>query len=280
MALDTKLQPQPQHNHMLAALAPDVQDRLFPNLELIPLQSGEIINESRKHTHHVYFPTDSIFSLQYLLENGGSTAISLVGNEGCVGISLLLTGGGTTPCQSIVQRAGYAYRLHQTRAKDEFNRHGKLMLMTLRYTQSLITQYSQAAACYRHHSISEQLCRWLLASLDRSPAQNHLSMTQEFIGNMLGVRRESVTEAATKLQRLGVITYSRGSITVINRPKLESLACECYQAVKAETDLLLDYLQPHYEINNADAVSTAQFNSHQVMPPRPQVVTIRKSIPS
>ena len=186
---------------------------------------------------HVYFPTDSIVSLQYLMENGTSTAISVVGNEGLLGITLFL-GGESTPSRSVVQSAGFAYRLPRVRVKEEFNRHGQLLLLMLRYTQALITQVSQTAVCNRHHSIDQQLCRWLLLSMDRLN-HNHLTMTQEFIGNMLGVRREGVTQAALKLQQLGVISYSRGLIKVLDRPALEAHACECYAVVKKEFDRLL-----------------------------------------
>ncbi|MHB8448323.1 MAG: Crp/Fnr family transcriptional regulator [Rudaea sp.] len=245
----------PQQNHLLAALSPDVQDRLFSHLELVSMPLRAVLYESRRPMRHVYFPTDSIVSLQYLLENGHSTAISVVGNEGLLGITLFL-GGESTPNRSLVQSAGYAYRLPRTRVKEEFNRHGQLLMLMLRYTQALITQVSQTAVCNRHHSIDQQLCRWLLLSMDRL-SHNHLTMTQEFIGNMLGVRREGVTEAASKLQQLGVITYSRGLIKVIDRPKLETLSCECYTVVKKETDLLLDYLPQRQMITDANSIPTA-----------------------
>jgi hypothetical protein len=174
------------------------------------------------------------------MENGASTAILVVGNEGLLGISLLM-GGESTPSRSVVQSAGYAYRLPRSRVRDEFGRHGQLLVLMLRYTQALITQVAQTAVCNRHHSIDQQLCRWLLLSMDRL-SHNHLTMTQEFIGNMLGVRREGVTLAALKLQQLGVISYSRGLIRVLDRPKLESLSCECYSVVKKETEMLLSYL--------------------------------------
>jgi CRP-like cAMP-binding protein len=189
---------------------------------------------------HVYFPTDCIVSLLYVMESGASAEISVVGNEGVVGISLFM-GGESTSSRAIVQSAGSAYRLAGQRIKDEFNLHGEMMLLLLRYTQSLITQMSQTAVCNRHHSIDQQLCRWLLLSLDRL-SDNTLTMTQELIANMLGVRREGVTEAAGKLQRLGVIDYSRGHITVLDRPKLETLSCECYEVVKRETDRLLSHI--------------------------------------
>ncbi len=247
--------PEPQQNHLLAALSPDVQGRLFPHLELVALPLRAVLYESRRAMRHVYFPTDSIVSMQYLMENGASTAISVVGNEGLLGITLFL-GGESTPSRSVVQSAGYAYRLPRTRVKEEFNRHGQLLMLMLRYTQALITQISQTAVCNRHHSIDQQLCRWLLLSMDRL-SDNHLTMTQEFIGNMLGVRREGVTQAALKLQQLGVISYSRGLIKVLDRPKLEKLSCECYGVVKKETELLLNYMPQRQVIRNPDAIPRA-----------------------
>lgn len=232
--------PAPQQNHLLSALPADVQNRLFPYLELASLPLGKVLYESGDELRHVYFPTDCIISLLYVMENGASAEISVVGNEGLIGIALFM-GGESTPSRAIVQSAGNAYRLLGQRLKDEFNRHGELLLLMLRYTQSLITQMSQTAVCNRHHSVDQQLCRWLLLSLDRLPS-NRLTMTQELIANMLGVRREGVTEAAGKLQKLGVIEYSRGQITVLNRPKLEALSCECYAVVKKETDRLLPYV--------------------------------------
>ncbi|WP_134597143.1 Crp/Fnr family transcriptional regulator, partial [Pseudomonas aeruginosa] len=189
---------------------------------------------------HVYFPTDAIVSLLYVMEDGASAEISVVGNEGLIGVAVFM-GGESTPSRAIVQSAGHAYRLPGQKLKDEFNRHGEMLQLMLRYTQALITQMAQTAVCNRHHSIDQQLCRWLLLSLDRLPS-NQLSMTQELIANMLGVRREGVTEAAGKLQKLGVIKYSRGHITVLDRPQLEALCCECYAVVKRETDRLLPYL--------------------------------------
>lgn len=247
--------PEPQQNHLLAALAPDVQGRLFPHLELVELPLRALLYESRRPMRHVYFPTDSIVSMQYLMENGTSTAISVVGNEGLLGITLFL-GGESTPSRSLVQSAGHAYRLPRARVKEEFNRHGQLLLLMLRYTQALITQVSQTAVCNRHHSIDQQLCRWLLLSMDRL-SHNQLTMTQEFIANMLGVRREGVTQAALKLQQRGVISYGRGLIKVLDRPRLESLSCECYAVVKKETDLLLDYLPQRRVFPNNDAIPTA-----------------------
>jgi len=233
---------EPQQNHLLAALSAEVQDRLFPHLEPIDLPLGKVLYESGDALRHVYFPTDSIVSLLYVMENGASAEISVVGNEGLIGVALFM-GGESTPSRAIVQSAGSAYRLLGQRLKDEFNRHGDLLQLMLRYTQSLITQMAQTAVCNRHHSIDQQLCRWLLLSLDRLPS-NRLVMTQELIANMLGVRREGVTNAAGKLERAGAIEYTRGHITVLDRPKLEYLCCECYAVVKKETDRLLPYLPP------------------------------------
>ena len=179
-----------------------------------------------RRLRHIYFPTNSIVSLLYVMQDGASAEIAVVGNEGAIGVSLFM-GGETTPSRAIVQSAGYAYRLTGKRLKQEFSRHGEMLHVLLRYTQSLITQMSQTAVCNRHHSLDQQLCRWLLLSLDRL-AGNQLQMTQELIANMLGVRREGVTEAAGKLQKLGVIRYVRGKITVLDRPHLERLSCECY----------------------------------------------------
>ncbi|MDB5973320.1 MAG: transcriptional regulator, Crp/Fnr family [Nevskia sp.] len=232
--------PTPQQNHLLAALPAEVQNRLFPHLQLMPLPLGKVLYESGDTLRHVYFPTDSIVSLLFVMENGASAEISVVGNEGLVGISLFM-GGESTPSRAIVQSAGSAYQLPGQRLKDEFNRHGEMLLLMLRYTQSLITQMSQTAVCNRHHTVDQQLCRWLLLSLDRLPS-NRLTMTQELIANMLGVRREGVTDAAGKLQKQGVIEYRRGHITVLDRTKLEALSCECYAVVKKETDRLLHYV--------------------------------------
>ncbi|PYC24590.1 Crp/Fnr family transcriptional regulator [Aquipseudomonas alcaligenes] len=233
----------PEQNHLLAALSEEVRDRLFPQLERVELPLGKVLYESGDTLRHVYFPTDSIISLLYVMENGASAEISVVGNEGLVGVALFM-GGESTPSRAIVQSGGYAYRLQGQRLKDEFNRHGELLVLMLRYTQALLTQMAQTAVCNRHHQIDQQLCRWLLLSLDRLPS-NRLTMTQELIANMLGVRREGVTEAAGKLQRQGVIEYSRGHITVLDRKKLEQLSCECYAVVKRETDRLLPYLPQH-----------------------------------
>lgn len=227
----------PFDNHLLAAMPAEVQARLFPFIELVDLQLGQVMYEPGTTLNEVYFPTDSIVSLLYVMESGASAEISVVGNEGIVGIALFL-GGGSTSSRAVVQSAGSAYQLKRAPLTDEFKRHGKFLELMLRYTQSLITQMAQTAVCNRHHTIDQQLCRWLLLSLDRLP-DNHLTMTQELIANMLGVRREGVTEAAGKLQRLGVIDYQRGHITVLDRTKLEALSCECYAVVKKETDRLL-----------------------------------------
>jgi len=227
----------PEQNHILAALPPAERERLFPHLQLVPMPLGKVLYESGEVLRHVYFPTDSIVSLLYVMEDGASAEISVIGNEGVIGVALFM-GGETTPSRSIVQSAGSAYRLTGQRLKEEFNRHGEMLHLLLRYTQALLTQMAQTAVCNRHHSVEQQLCRWLLLSLDRL-SSNQLTMTQELIANMLGVRREGVTEAAGKLQSLGVIEYSRGQITVLDRPKLEEMCCECYAVVKKETDRLL-----------------------------------------
>ena len=232
--------PTPQQNHLLAALPAEVQQRLFLDLELIPLPLGKILYESGDALRHVYFPTDAIVSLLYVMENGASAEISVVGNEGLIGIAVFM-GGESTPSRAVVQSAGYAFRLLGKQFKAEVNRHGEMLHLMLRYTQALLTQMAQTAVCNRHHSIDQQLCRWLLLSLDRLPG-DQLTMTQELIANMLGVRREGVTDAAGKLQKLGVIEYSRGHIKVLDRPRLEQLSCECYAVVKKETDRLLHYM--------------------------------------
>lgn len=234
--------PLPCHNHLIGALCDKTQERLLPHLELVSLLLGQILYESGDTVRHVYFPVDAIVSLLYVMENGTSAEISVIGNDGMVGIALFM-GGESTLSHTVVQSAGYAYRLSGQHIKTEFNRHGETMVLLLRYIQALITQMAQTAACNRHHSIDQQLCRWLLLSLDRL-SDNHLAMTQELIASMLGVRREGVTEAAGKLQEIGVIEYSRGHITVLDRPRLEQLCCECYAVVKKETDRLLGHHEP------------------------------------
>jgi len=227
----------PKDNQLLKELSAEVQRRLFPHLELVEMPLGKVLYEPGDVLRYVYFPTDCIVSLLYVMENGSSAEISVVGFEGLIGVALFM-GGESTTSRGIVQSAGHAYRLLGQRLKDEFNRHGELLHLMLRYSQALITQMAQTAVCNRHHSIDQQLCRWLLLSLDRLK-NNHLVMTQELIANMLGVRREGVTEAAGRLHKLGVINYSRGHIEVTDRPQLEHLSCECYAVVKAETDRLL-----------------------------------------
>jgi CRP-like cAMP-binding protein len=227
----------PTGNHLLGALPSDGLARLLPYLEYIDLPLGAVLYESGDVLLHVYFPVDCIVSLLYVLADGSSAEIAIVGNEGLIGIALFM-GGETTPNRAIVQSAGGAYRLLGQRIKDEFHRNDTLHDLLLRYTQALITQMAQTAVCNRHHSVDQQLCRWLLMSLDRL-SSNQLNMTQELIANMLGVRREGVTEAAGKLQRLGVIHYQRGHITVLDRPRLQALCCECYAVVKKETDRLM-----------------------------------------
>ncbi|HWJ04434.1 MAG TPA: Crp/Fnr family transcriptional regulator [Steroidobacteraceae bacterium] len=226
----------PERNLLLGALSPDERERIYPHLKPVLLPLGKALYESGDVQRFVYFPTTAIVSLLHVIESGASAEVAVVGNEGVIGIALFM-GGETTPSRAIVQSAGYAYRLIGQRLKDEFHRSGGMQILLLRYTQALITQMAQTAVCNRHHSVDQQLCRWLLLSLDRL-ASNELIMTQELIANMLGVRREGVTEAAGRLQRFGVINYSRGRITVVDRPQLERLCCECYGVVKRETDRL------------------------------------------
>ena len=230
----------PHQNHLLDALPVSDYERVASHLELIPMALGDVLYESGAKLRHVYFPTTCVISLLYVMEDGASAEIAVVGNEGILGISLFM-GGNTTPSRAIVQSAGHAFRLEARLLKDEFERYGPTMHLLLRYTQALITQMAQTAVCNRHHSVDQQLCRWLLLSLDRLAA-SELSMTQELIANMLGVRREGVTEAAGKLQEAGLIQYRRGRITVVDRAALESRACECYQVVKTEFDRLLPYV--------------------------------------
>lgn len=224
-------------NQLLAAMLDAEFDRLAPHLELIPMRLGDVLYESGGKLPYVYFPTTAIVSLHYLLENGGSSEIAGVGNEGILGVSLFM-GGNSTPSRAVVQTGGYGYRVKAHIIMDEFNRAGSVMRLFLRYTQALITHMSQTAVCNRHHSVEQQLCRWLLLTLDRLPS-NELTMTQELIANMLGVRREGVTEAAGKLQNYGYISYRRGHITVLDRAGLEGKVCECYEVVKKEFARLL-----------------------------------------
>jgi len=227
----------PRDNHLLAALPPAEWQRWQPMLEWVEMPLGQVLYESGRPLAHVYFPTTTIISLLYVMEDGASAEIAVVGNEGLVGIALFM-GGETTPSRAVVQSAGEGWRLRAGSVKEEFVRPGPVMHVLLRYTQALITQMAQTAVCNRHHTLDQQLCRWLLLSLDRLRG-NELVMTQELIANMLGVRREGVTEAALRLQRRGLITYARGHITVLDRPGLEASTCECYAVVKKEYDRLL-----------------------------------------
>ena len=230
-------QPPPEANRLLCELPEDVKHRINPHLDLVELKLGQVIGEAGCKMRYVYFPVDSIISLLYVMENGASAEIAVVGNDGMVGVALFM-GGESTTSRAVVQSAGYAYKLFGQRLKDEFNRHGALLYLLLRYSQVLLTQMAQTAVCNRHHSIEQQLCRWLLLSIDRLP-NDHLLMTQELIANMLGVRREGVTDAAGKLQRQGIINYSRGHIEVVNRKLLEATCCECYNVVKLESERLM-----------------------------------------
>ena len=227
----------PNQNYLLAALPAEIFERLSPHLELISMPLGEVLYESGGQLQHVYFPTTAILSLHYVMENGASAEMAGVGNEGVLGISLFM-GGNTTSSRATVQTAGFGYRLKGRLMMEEFNRAGPMMRLLLRYTQALITQMSQTAVCNRHHSVEQQLCRWLLLTLDRLTS-NELIITQELIASMLGVRREGITEAAGNLQRAGLISYRRGHITVLERSGLESSVCECYAVVKSEFDRLL-----------------------------------------
>jgi len=227
----------PTENHLLAALPQIERQRVFPALELVPMPLGSVVYESGSRLDHVYFPASAIISLLYVMADGASAQMAVVGNDGMVGVALFM-GGETTPSRAVVQSAGISYRLSGAVLKEEFRRGGATQHLLLRYTQALLTQMAQTAVCNRHHSVDRQLCRWLLLSLDRL-SSNELTMTQELIASMLGVRREGVTEAAGKLQGAGVIRYSRGRITVLDRAALEAQACECYGVVKQESDRLL-----------------------------------------
>jgi CRP-like cAMP-binding protein len=236
---DSQLIPHenPRQNQLLAALPEAEWQRWQPLLELVDLPLGKVLYESGAPLRYVYFPVNAIVSLLYVLESGASAEIAVVGHEGVVGIAIFM-GGGSTPNRAVVQSAGMGYRLRADSIKAEFERSSPVMHLMLRYTQALISQMSQTAVCNRHHSLDQQLCRWLLLSLDRLPG-NELVMTQELIANMLGVRREGVTEAALKLQAAGLIRYARGHISVLDRPGLEHRTCECYRVVKKEYDRLL-----------------------------------------
>ncbi len=229
--------PDPRANHLLASLPAAEWQRWLPHLEMVEMPLGQVLYESGSTVTHVHFPTTAIISLLYVMEDGASAEIAVVGNEGIVGISLFM-GGESTPSRAVVQSAGFGYRLKAETIKAEFNRAGPVMHLLLRYTQALITQMAQTAVCNRHHSLDQQLCRWLLLSLDRLQG-SELVMTQELIANMLGVRREGVTEAAHKLQDAGLIRYSRGHISVLDRKGLEKRVCECYAVVRKEYDRLL-----------------------------------------
>lgn len=235
-------------NQMLANLSVDVQERLYPHMELIELPLSKILYEPDSTLRYVYFPINSVVSLIHVTESGASAEISVVGNEGLIGIPLFM-GGGSTTGSAVVLSSGYSYRLLGQRLKKEFDRHGDLMDTVLRYTQSLITQMSQTAVCNRYHSIEQRLCRWLLVFLDRTEG-NELLITQELIANMLGVRREGVTEAAGRLQRMGVIEYQRGHIRILDRARLEAFSCECYSIVRKESERLLPWINSTKGVDN------------------------------
>ncbi|WP_295433093.1 Crp/Fnr family transcriptional regulator [uncultured Thiodictyon sp.] len=235
----------PNQNHLLAALPDPEFAALSPHLELFPLPLGEMLYEPGRQLHHAYFPTSAVVSLHYVTESGAAVETAGVGNEGMVGVTLFM-GGDPTPSSAVVQIAGHAYRLERRRLKQAFDGPGLFQRLLLRYTQALITQLAQTAACNRHHCVEQQLSRWLLLTLDRAPARE-LVMTQELVAGMLGVRRESVTAAAGKLQQLGYIRYRRGHITVLDREGLATRACECYHAVKTELARLLCDVQYRQE---------------------------------
>ncbi|MBI3525770.1 MAG: Crp/Fnr family transcriptional regulator [Betaproteobacteria bacterium] len=247
----------PNQNHLLAALPTAEFERLAGHLELVPLPLGEMLYEPGGQLQYAYFPTTSIVSLHYVMESGASAESAGVGNEGVVGVSLFM-GGDTTPSSAVVQTAGHAYRLAARLLKEEFNRAGLMQRLLLRYTQALITQMTQSAACNRHHSVEQQLCRWLLLTLDRVSSRE-LIMTQELVASMLGVRREGITEAAGKLQQAGFIRYRRGHIEVLQRTGLELRTCECYAVVKKELDRLLSDVQYRQEI--APVVKLSSINN-------------------
>ena len=239
----------PNQNHLLAALPTAEFEPLAAHLELVSMPLGKMLYEPGEKLQHAYFPTTSIVSLHYVMESGASAESAGVGNEGVVGISLFM-GGDTTPSSAVVQTAGHAYRIQGKLLKEEFNRAGLMQRLLLRYTQALMTQMSQTAVCNRYHSVEQQLCRWLLLTLDRMPS-NELIMTQELVASMLGVRREGITEAAGKLQHAGFIRYRRGHITVIDRSGLEARVCECYDVVKKEFNRLLS------DVRNRQGIPTS-----------------------
>jgi CRP-like cAMP-binding protein len=258
----------PNRNHLLAALPAAEFEVLAKHLELVPLPLGEMLYEPGLKLQHAYFPTSAIVSLHYVMESGASAESAGVGNEGMVGIPLFM-GGQTTASSAVVQTAGHAYRLKANLLEQEFNRGGALQGLLLRYTQALMTQMSQTAVCYRHHSVEQQLCRWLLLTLDRLPS-SELIMTQELVASMLGVRREGITEAAGKLQQAGLIRYRRGHIAVIDRIGLEAAACECYAVVKTEVNrLLTDVTRSRESSASADSRlrPTSQIPSQQFARP-------------
>ena len=236
----------PSQNHLLAALPTAEFEALVAHLELVPMRLGQMLYEPGEQLQHAYFPTTSIVSLHYVMESGASAETAGVGNEGMLGVSLFM-GGDTTPSSAVVQTAGHAYRLERRLLKQEFERGGLLQRLLLRYTQALLTQLAQTAVCNRHHSLEQQLCRWLLLTLDRLPS-NELVMTQELVASMLGVRREGITVAAGDLQRAGYISYRRGHIAVLNRSGLEASTCECYAVVKKELNRLLSDVRYRQEI--------------------------------
>jgi CRP-like cAMP-binding protein len=238
----------PDQNHLLAAMPAAEFERLAAHLELVAMPVGNVLCESGARLQHVYFPITSIVSLQYVMENGASAEIAGVGNEGVLGISLFM-GGETTTSRALVQTGGYGYRLKAALLVQEFNRAGKVQQLLLRYTQAILTQMSMTAACNRHHSVEQQLSRWLLSTLDRLPG-NELTMTQELIASMLGVRREGVTEAAGRLQQSGIISYRRGHITVLDRSGLHKHVCECYDVVRKEFDRLLCDMRNRHDVAN------------------------------
>lgn len=242
----------PCQNHIFASFSKETYARLLPHLELVNLPLGHVLYESGCNMQHVYFPTTTIVSLLYIMENGSSAEIAGVGNEGLIGVSLFM-GGGSTPSRAVVQSAGHAYRLRAQLLKTEFCLAGPMQHLLLRYTQALITQMSQTAVCNRYHSLDQQLCRWLLLTLDRL-SSNKITMTQELIANMLGVRRESITEAAGNLQKSGLIQYSRGHIVVLDRHGLEKRSCECYQVVKNEFNRLLPDSPMLININQSNVI--------------------------
>jgi CRP-like cAMP-binding protein len=237
----------PNQNHLIAALPTAEYERLSAHLHLVPMLLGQVLYEPGEQLQHAYFPTTAIVSLHYVTETGASAETAGVGNEGVVGIALFM-GGGTTPSSAVVKTAGHAYRLERRLLKQEFDRAGAMQRLFLRYTQALITQTTQTAACNRHHSVEQQLCRWLLSTLDRVPTRE-LVITQELVASMLGVRREGITEAAGKLQHAGFIRYRRGHIAVLDRTGLETRACECYAVVKKELSRLLSDVRLRQEVS-------------------------------